>query len=50
MFVLGDKVLGLDNLVFHNREDFYNYMKHFRGYSAIGAFEKRIIKKDIINI
>ena len=34
MFVLGDKVLGLDNLVFQNREDFYNYMKHFRGFTV----------------
>jgi len=34
MFVLGDKVLGLNNLVFHNRTDFYNYMKQFRGFTV----------------
>ena len=29
-----DKILGLNNLVFHKREDFYNYMRQFEGFTV----------------
>ena len=32
LYVCGDKVLGLNNLVFQNRGEFYNYMKQFEGF------------------
>ena len=34
VYVYKDKVLGLNNLVFHNREDFYNYMKQLEGFTV----------------
>ena len=34
MHVCGDKILGLDNLVFHQREDFYNYMRQFERFTV----------------
>ena len=34
MFVVGDKIIGLDSLVFHTHEDFYNYIKQFRGFTV----------------
>ena len=34
MFVCKDKILGLNDLVFHQREDFYNYMKQFEGFTV----------------
>jgi len=33
MFVCGNKIVGLDSLVFHNREDFYNHMRQFKGFT-----------------
>jgi len=34
MFVFGNEILGLDYLVFHHREEFYNYMKQFKGFTV----------------
>jgi hypothetical protein len=31
---LEDKILGLNNLVFHQRKDFYNYMRQFEGFTV----------------
>jgi len=32
MYVCGDIIAGLDELIFRNREDFYNYMRRFEGF------------------
>jgi len=32
LYVCGDKILGLDNLVFQNRREFYDYIKQFEGF------------------
>ena len=45
VYVYENKILGLDNLVFHNREDFYNYMKQFEGFTVPEADPK--IEKDM---
>jgi len=34
LFVCNDKIMGLDSLLFHQREDFYNYMRQFRGFTV----------------
>jgi hypothetical protein len=34
MHVVENKIIGLDSLVFHQREDFYNYMKKFKGFTV----------------
>jgi hypothetical protein len=34
MYARGDNIAGLDSLVFHRREDFYNYMKQFEGFTV----------------
>jgi len=34
MYVSGDKILGLDSLVFHHRESFYNYMRQFDSFTV----------------
>jgi hypothetical protein len=34
LYVCGNKILGLNNLVFHNREDFYSYMRQFKGFTV----------------
>jgi len=41
MYVSGDKILGLDNLVFHHRESFYNYMMQFDSF-AVPEMEAQI--------
>ena len=35
LFICQDKIIGLDSLAFHEREDFYNYMKQFRGFTVL---------------
>jgi len=47
LYVCENKILGLDNLVFQNREDFYNYMSQFEGYT-IPAPEPILEKKQEI--
>ena len=32
MYVCGNIIAGLDDLIFHNREDFYKYMRQFEGF------------------
>jgi len=32
LYVCGDKILGLNNLVFQNRGEFYDYIKQFEGF------------------
>ena len=34
LYVCENKILGLNNLVFQNREDFYNYMRQFEGFTV----------------
>jgi hypothetical protein len=34
MYICGDIVAGLNNLNFRQREDFYNYMKQFEGFTV----------------
>jgi hypothetical protein len=34
MYICGDKMMGLDSLFFHQREDFYDYMKQFEGFTV----------------
>jgi len=34
LYVCGNKILGLNNLVFQSREEFYNYMRQFRGFTV----------------
>jgi hypothetical protein len=29
-----NKIIGLDSLVFHHREDFYNYMRPLEGFTV----------------
>jgi hypothetical protein len=40
MYVCKNKVLGLDSLVFHTREDFYSYMKQFEGFTIPEPVQK----------
>jgi len=44
-----DKIMGLDDLFFHNREDFYNYARQFDGFTVpdkvvLDSLEKKAIK------
>jgi len=32
MYICRNKIIGLDSLIFHQREDFYSYMKQFDGF------------------
>ena len=34
LYVLGNKIIGLGDLVIHQREDFYNYMRQFDGFTV----------------
>lgn len=34
LYVNGNLIVGLDSLVFHNREDFHNYMRQFKGFTV----------------
>jgi len=57
-----DKILGLDDLLFHNREEFYNYTRQFEGFiipEMNSQFDNRsknkgenepVIDSDYINI
>jgi len=47
LYVCENKILGLNDLVFNNREDFYNYMSQFEGYT-IPAPEPILEKKQEI--
>jgi hypothetical protein len=33
MFICKNKIIGLDSLVFHQREEFYDYMRQFEGFT-----------------
>ena len=51
VYVYKDKVLGLNNLVFHNREDFYNYMKQFEGFTVpeVESQKEKEVEKPLEN-
>jgi len=34
LFICGNKIVGLNDLVFNNREELYNYMKQFEGFTV----------------
>jgi hypothetical protein len=34
MYISGDNIAGLNDLVFRKREDFYNYMRQFEGFTV----------------
>jgi len=41
LYICGDKILGLNNLIFQNRREFYNYIKQFEEF-MIPKVEERI--------
>ena len=55
MYVCDDinVIAGLDNLIFRNRRDFYDYMKQFEGYivpELTNLYEKQLDKKELNNV
>jgi hypothetical protein len=50
LYTAEDKIIGLNNLVFHKREDFYNYMRQFEGFMVpepVQIPEKQPEKKEL---
>ena len=53
LFICQDKIIGLDSLFFHEREDFYNYIKQFKGFTvpeSISLPEEQIENGDVQQI
>jgi len=41
MYIFENQIVGLNNLVFREREDFYNYIRQFRGFTAPDPLENQ---------